>query len=210
MNTPNEERRFVAGVIRPDGTLDTAHAVTVEDEAMKGALTKASERREQEQAEKRKIPEDVQEGSAEALFFNLRNTIFDNENGIAAAKAKGQLDKQREQTLEGQRLELELLDNIGMAFAAKLVRQSLEDGKLITAEEATKRRQVLSANEMFDLVTVMLDFYEDRKDKGETTGRVPEGNPGASRKTYNIDTLIIACRSLQERLSQEALKKGEN
>lgn len=211
MNTPNEEHRFVAGVRKSDGTLDTAHAVTVDDEEMKSGLAKAAERQERERKEKREIPADVQPGTSEAVYFNLRNTIYDNEDGIAQAKAKGQLDQQREKTVEIQRLELALLDNLGAAFASKQIRQGLESGQTITAEEATKRRHALTANEMLDEVNTMLDFYDWQKhDKHQTTGRLPEGNPGASQKEYDIDQLIQACKNLQNKLSVEALKKGEN
>lgn len=208
MNTPDQERRFVAGPQKPDGSLDTSRAAYIEDPT--GNLAKAAQEnaeiRAKERAQKREIPVDVQSGTAEALFFNLRNTMFDNEDALQ----KNRGDKQREQTLEKLRLELELLDNIGAAFAAKLIRQGLESGTSVTAEEATKRRRALSANEMYDEVQVMLDFYESQKDNGANTGRVPEGNAGASRHVYEIDRLIEACKSLQRRLSEEALKKGEN
>jgi|GEM_PF-6949679 hypothetical protein len=213
MNIPDQDRRFVVGPLKPDGSLDTSRSAYLEDET--GNLAKVAqenaERRAKERAQKREIPSDVQPGTAEALFFNLRNVTFDNEDAIAASKRKGQLDKQSEQTLERLRLELKLLDNIGATFAANLIRQGLESGKAVTAEEATKRRRAMTANEMFDEVQTMLDFYEWLKDeKGSKTAKVPEGNYGASKPDYDIDRLIEACKSLQRKLSEEAVKKGEN
>lgn len=209
---PNEDKpRFVVGAEKnPDGTWDYSRAMEWKDP--EGKLAKGfeeSQKREKEARAKRlEIPKEVKPGSAEMSWYTMRNTILVNEEVANKARQEGKPDTRREAFIKAQKMQQTMFGNANMQFSQDLIKEGLDAGQSVTAEQARERAANLTANEMHDLVQkYVVDHYESLQDEGKEDAYLHEGHFGGN---YPIKDILKAARDLHSRLIDEASRGGKN
>jgi len=204
-----EKPRFVVGAKQnPDGTLDYSSAAEMLDP--EGKLAKGFEeakiREQKARAKRLEIPEDIKPGSADMAWYTMKNTIFMNEEVANKARQEGKPDARREALINAQKMQQNMFDNASMSFSQALIKEGLETGESVTAEQAREKAGQLTANEMCDIVQkYLVDHYESLQNKGNKDAYLQEGNSGGN---YPIKALLKATQNLQSRLIDEATKGG--
>jgi len=209
---PNEDKpRFVVGAKKnPDGTWDYSRSMEMKDP--EGKLAKGVEEMKQREKEARakrlEIPKDTKPGSADIVWYTLRNAIIVNEEAANKAQKEGQPDKRREALIEALKMQRSMLDNASMRFSQDLIKKGLDSGQSVTAEQAREREANLTPNEMYDLVQEhIIDHYEKLEDEGNEEAHLQQGHFG---EQFPIKVLLKAARDLQSKLMEETTRGGKN
>ena len=198
---PNEKkpRFFVGAEKNPDGTWDYSRALEWEDP--EGKLAKGFEKAKKKEAHAKRleIPKEVKPGSADMAWHTMRNTIKVNKEAANKANQAGKPDERREALIKAQEMQQTMLENVSMKFSENLIKDGLDTGQNVTAEQAKERAVNLTANEMYDIVQkYLVDHYESLQDEGNEEAFLQFGG------VYPIKELLKAARDLQSRLIDEA------
>jgi hypothetical protein len=164
------------------------------------------ERRKEERAKKLEIPEDVKPGSADMVWYKLRNTIINNEEAAQKAREEGKPDEKREALVKKQKMQQKIFDSAKESFSKDLI------FKGSTAEQADEKASSLTASEMSDLVEEhVVEHLEQQLDEGEKHAKL-KGQVDRSAygyvNVYPIDELLKATEDLQYVLNSESSESG--
>jgi len=208
---PKEEkpkREFVVGAKKnPDGTMDYSRAMTMADPEGKfaKAADEAEERRKQERAKKLEIPAEVKPGTQEAVWYNLRNTIFINNEVVdKASKENKPVDARRAELIKKLKIEQSMLGNpvLWDKLQKKIVQEAEVRGEKLTDEQIRERLRDISALEMSDAIQeFFVDRFQAQEDQGEDSAILQEGH---FTNRYPVKDLIKTAQELQSRLLDES------
>lgn len=160
-----------------------------------------TQRQKEARAKRLDIPKDVQPGSAEMVWYRLRNTIITNAEAAEKAYKEGTTNKRLEGLIKMQKMQKTLFDMAEREFGESLIKKGIDSGTRMTAEQATERTKNLTANELYDVVQEsIIDHYESLQDAGEENVSLTEGH---FHNNYLIQDLLKAARELQSLLIDE-------
>lgn len=197
--------KFVVGArTNPDGTLDLSRAAEYRDP--EGELTnkfdEAEERKKQERAEKLEIPSDVKLGTSEMTRYDLRNTIFINEESLK----ENPNDKRMKELNSQFKAEQAMLDNGDLKRKQDLMikKEAESKGEKLSAEQILEKSKNYSALQMAELIHEhFIDQLQKEAEGGKEFSSLLSEKIDNFEFSHETSKLLKAANDLESRLYRE-------